>query len=396
MDSFIVDKIFFLRSLVNLSVNPAEFTNNNLQVNLPAEHVSSAKVTLDKWNISYENIFENELLIKLSSIDVDTLVFFKELNFRQRVEKAFDSNGNIRKNIAVVEYKDSFLVYNNETNKTYINSKIDDANFLVENAKSYYRILGVLISKAFADYVNSIDKEMVLYSSLKGIKRIGIPDYLPDFDANKSIEPECSLLISKLQSSDFSIYFKNQLFNFINTESSTTLKEIVLSLGSIIQEADNNLQLYLKNFSFEKLKDDLQKEKEKYFSSLRDILGKILSQIVAIPISFAASVFATYKVADIFVLSIILVAFFLYSIFTYYLQSLYLRDVKEIESSFEDDFTIISKKSGLSNSDIDSLKIKIERRIKDIKNVIIRFRYLIVTLTIVFLIFIVYQVLHLV
>ena len=125
---------------------------------------------------------------------------------------------------------------------------------------------------------------------------------------------------------------------------------------------------------------------------MREILGKNLSQIVAIPVSFAASVFATYRVNDVFILFIILLAFILYSIFTYYLQSLYLTDVREIEDSFKKDFIFIAEKSGLLANDIDSEKIKIERRINDIKNVIIRFRYLLLTLAIVFTIFIFYQV----
>jgi hypothetical protein len=181
------------------------------------------------------------------------------------------------------------------------------------------------------------------------------------------------------------------LFEFRSSEAATALTEVVLSLETITREADNNLQLYLRNFSFEHLKNSLQKEKDNYFSSLRDILGKNLSQIVAIPVSFAASVFATYKVNDIFILVIILVAFLLYSIFTRYLQSLYLKDVKEIEDSFNRDFTIIAQKSGLAATDINVEKLKIERRISDIKNVIARFRYLLVGLTTIFIIFIGYQ-----
>ncbi len=396
MDSLIRDKINFLHGLLSLSVKPASVINNNLLLNLPTAQIPLIKVKLDEWNISYENIVDSEILVHLSSIDLHTIVFFSEMNFRQGVEKVLGADGNIIRNVALIDYKGSFLIYEHQTGKAYLNSQIVTSDFLIENTTCYYKVLSILKGDEFADYVNTIDKEIVLYSGMKGIKRIQIPDYLPQFDSSGSIRQACNSLVSKLGSSDFKIYFKNQLFDFRGSGNVTALQEIILSLGNIIHEADNNLQLYLKNFSFEKLKNDLQREKEKYFSSLREILGKNLSQIVSIPVSFAASVFATYRVSDVFVLSIILLAFILYSIFTYYLQSLYLTDIKEIAGSFKKDFSFISEKSGLPANDIDSEKIKIERRINDIRNVIVRFRYLLLTLTIVFTIFIFYQVLKLV
>ena len=396
MDSLLADKIQFLHGLLKLSILPPGVINNNLQLYLPVEQVSFARGKLDHWNIRYETIVEGELLINLSSIHVNTVVFLGELNFRQGVEATFDKNGAIVKNIALVDYKNAFLIYDCHTAKTYSGSAMEAPDFLVENAVDYYQVLAALKGKRFADYVNPLDKEIVLYSGTKGIKRIRVPDYLPALDPSKPIRHDCHSLLSKLQSPDFSIYFKNQLFEFRNSETATGLQDIIISLETITREADNNLQLYLKNFSFENLKSSLQKEKEKYFSSLRDILGKNLSQIVAIPVSFAASVFATYKVNDVFILLIILVAFILYSIFTRYLQSLYLKDVKEIEDSFNRDFTIIAERSGLMTIDIDIERTKIVRRISDIKNVIRRFRYLLVGLTIIFTIFIGYQLVKLV
>ncbi|MEO8764671.1 MAG: hypothetical protein ABI416_10310 [Ginsengibacter sp.] len=392
MDSLLTDKIKFLHGLLKLCANPARAANNNLVVTLPTANVSFAKGKLDHWKIPYENIIDGELLINLSSIHAETFVFFQEINFRQNIEIALDATTNITKNIALIDYKNSFLIYDIKSNKTCLNSEITEADFLIDNALCYYKILRILKSKEFADYVNTKDKEIILYSGTKGIMRIEIPDYMPNFDSCKSTRHDCDTLVSKIGSSDFKMYFKNQLFDFRNSDTVTDLKRIILSLQNLTRQADNNLQLYLKNFSFEKLKDDLQKEKEKYFGSLRDILGKNLSQIVAIPVSFAASVFATYRVNDIFILVIILAAFVLYSIFTYYLQSLYLADVIEIEGTFERDFTTIVEKSGLPVKDIYAEKIKIERRIANIKTVVLRFRYLVAGLTAIFIIFICYQV----
>jgi hypothetical protein len=58
--------------------------------------------------------------------------------------------------------------------------------------------------------------------------------------------------------------------------------------------AENDLQVYYKSFSFDKLKSELVKEKDKYFAALRDILGK--------------NMFTTYKTNDNFILGILLLA----------------------------------------------------------------------------------------
>ena len=94
-----------------MSVKPASVINNNLLLNLPAGQIPFIKAKLDGWNISYENIVDGEVLVNLSSIDINTIVFFSELNFRQGVERVLGSDGNISKNIALIDYKNSFLIY---------------------------------------------------------------------------------------------------------------------------------------------------------------------------------------------------------------------------------------------------------------------------------------------
>ncbi|MBC8033239.1 MAG: hypothetical protein H7Y03_03780 [Chitinophagaceae bacterium] len=381
-----------MRHLVNISLPPAAVANNNLVIQIREEQVAGIKNQLDEWKIGYENIVASELFINLASVDTNTVVFFSELNFRQGAEKLFVTTTNLKKDIAVIVYGDTFLVYDHLSGKTTNGSGTSESSFLIQNALYYYEVLELLKSNLFADYINTTDKEIVLYSGTKGIKRINIPDFLPEFDEDRSLMHDAELFIERYTSPDFRVFFKNRLFELSGMPAGEELKEIMLSLGSIIREADNNLQLYLKNFSFEKLKNDLQKEKEQYFFSLRDILGKNMSQIVAVPVSFAASVFATYTVKDVFILLIILFAFILYSAFTIYLQKLYLKDIREIEDAFQTDFRVIAERSGLADLEIDAERFKISRRISDIRKVVTRFRLLLILLTIIFTLFICNQI----
>ncbi|HWK03769.1 MAG TPA: hypothetical protein VNS58_09060 [Puia sp.] len=389
MDNQLTGKIEYLRKLLALATTPTVYlpADNLLSLTIPKDQYTAVCADLTATGIVFDSYSDDDILIKLSLLSPAIQTYYQEINFRQRIKETLP----LTKDVAILDFRGNWLLYDRQAGITTSGPGAIPGLFLIENALAYYDAFGAFTDAQFADYVNTLNKEIVLYSSAKGIKRIAYPDYLPNFDPSTAIIAGVSTLLSRLSSPDFSIYFKNELFGFTPTSPASELQEILIALPALIRSADNNLQLYLKNFSFEKLKSDLIKEKEKYFASLRDILGKNLSQIVAIPISFAASVFATYKVNDVFILLIILAAFLAYSWFTYYLQSLYLEDVGEIEQDFGRDFRELADKSGLPAGTIDAEKVKIERRIQDIRMVIRRYRILLIALSIVFTLFIVYQ-----
>ncbi len=92
-------------------------------------------------------------------------------------------------------------------------------------------------------------------------------------------------------------------------------------------------------------KDSLYKEKEKYFLSIREIINKIFSQAVGIPISISATVFASYKVSDDnLMLLIVLLTFFIYVVFYIKIQLIYRADIGELKNDFTKDFDVIKSK----------------------------------------------------
>jgi hypothetical protein len=393
MDNGVIHKIKYIHDTLAASEvssgTPARYYagNNSLELAVPGVRHRTILDKLNAMGMVTQHYSGTDIIIELSSISGETAVYYKEIHFRQR----FNGGMTQAKHIAILDYDGGWLFHDREANETVINGTVVRGHYLVQNARAYYAFLNVLSGSDFTDYFNALNKELVLYSGAKGIKRIQVPDYLPALDPAADLGAVMPSFIRRMDSPDFRMYFKNQLFDFGGQSPPNELPEMLGSLKTIIQQADNNLQLYLKNFSFEQLKSSLDREKDRYFASLRDILGKNLNQIVAIPVSFAASVFATYRVNNTFVLAIILAAFLTYTAFTYYLQSLYLADIGEIEADFNRNFQTLAEKSGLAPGQLELERHKIQRRIHDIRRVIARYRLLLIGLSIVFCVFIVYQ-----
>lgn len=366
-----------------------------LQLSVPAGRFQEIKARLDAGRVAIEAYEPREINLKLAELEANTTVYYEEKNFLQTFQETKPSIVDL----AIIDYRGSWLVYDHSSQQVSTgDSKTGDkleAPYLISNSAAWLAALPSFKSPDLADYFNPTDKEIVLYSALKGIKRIRVPADIPAFDSQKDIAPGLTLFRQQLEARsarDFSKCFKDVLFGSIPTSPEKELEEIVAALPGLITAADNDLQVYYKSFSFDKLKSDLVKEKDKYFAALRDILGKNMAQIVGVPISFAASVFTTYKSNNDFILGIVLLAYMAYTVFTYYLQSLNLRDIKEIESDFNADFDTIAQKSGLPADTIQRERTKVQRRISDIRRVIWNYRLLLFSLAALFIVFIIYQI----
>ncbi len=320
----------------------------------------------------------------------DFAIVLDEQSLRSR------ANGNkdflTQKDIIILKFEGSLLHYEQNSKTTYVNKVRREDCFLISNLINYILVIEYFKSSQFADYFNGAEKEVIIYSTTKGIFKLLIPSVPPPLDYKVNFENDIIVLLKKLANSEYSIHFKNKLFSLDKKLDEDQIVTLINNLGNLINEAENDYQLQLKNFSFDKLKSDLQKEKEKYFSSLREILSKILGQIVGVPISIAASTFASYKIESVLILVLVLVAFFIYVVFAIYFQYIYFKDVKEIEKDFEEDFKKIKEKSGLLETDIENERLKIVRRIKAIKNTIWIFVGSISLLTLLFSFYLIQQI----
>jgi hypothetical protein len=397
MDNVLIKKLEEIRWALTEAKKPPTWlpADRLLQLTVPVEEFQQIRTRLDAAGIPMEAYEPQEINIKLAELAPNTTVYFEEKNFLQSFKNATPPAADV----AIIDYRGSWLVYDHDSKQVQTgNGKTGDkptAPYLIANSVAWLAAVPSFKSPALADYFNPTDKELVLYSANRGIKRILVPADIPAFDPEKDLEKGLTLFRQQLaarSARDFAKCFKDVLFGFIATAPEKELAEIVVALPGLITAAENDLQVYYKSFSFDKLKSELVKEKDKYFAALRDILGKNMAQIVGVPVSFAASVFTTYKTNDNFILGIVLLAYLAYTVFTYYLQSLNLKDIREIESDFTADFDNIAQRSGLPADTIQRERAKIERRIADIRRVIRYYRILLCSLAVVFIVFIIYQV----
>jgi len=248
------------------------------------------------------------------------------------------------------------LQFNDTTNEKFINK--------CKNLISYYNLWLNITSDNFADHHNALQQEIVLFSSINGIFKIKyefIPEIPDELDYTQSVRS----LIDNLNLLELHQYFKNTFFS-ISNGLIVSLNQIFLNADDIITISKRDYELVSKQFNFEKFKNSLYKEKEKYFSEIREIINKIFSQAIGIPVSISATLFATYKISDdSIVLFLILFTFMLYVSFYIRIQLIYRSDLKEIESDFQRDFEIIKTNSGLDEITIDKEKLKIQGKIKN-------------------------------
>ncbi len=306
-----------------------------------------------------------ELKAELTKINIivnsDTLDFsafcipqvFLKTNYQQRIDPEMINTDFIVLDLAgkaVLHYGE--LCYNFNSGST-----LEE----VENAIAYYTIYNFFKSPDFADHHNSADEEIIIYSSAKGILKIKYQNIAPHFHA--PVKGKVKKLLDALADQQFRTYFKNSLFD-LDGGSYVALSNIITNCSIVLSAAKRDLELALRQFDFEKFRDALYSQKDKFFVAIREVLSKIYGQIVGIPISITAAVYATYKTEHTYAVPVLILAsFILYVVIYTIIQWNYYKDIKEIQADFLRDFTIIKTQSGLPVDDVTKEYNKVDTKI---------------------------------
>lgn len=361
MANNIIDKVANLFQVVKLIENKELRNVSDLFLKIDElEKYAKLEADLNGFGIKFENTGTGELYIPLTLQNIGIKLFFDKKHFSRLCNKGILDN-----DFAILLFEDSYLVYKKAENRTFIGGFVVQDNNFVENARYYIDFLEVLQSDRFADYWDSAHQEIIISTLEKGVFKITYPAELPDIDVNFRLKTYHEFLLRIIDKRDYMVLFKNEIIDFLKTDNS--IIALITKLKPIFDVTDRDYELLIKQFSFENFKNKLYSEKDKYFSSLRDLLSKILTQSISIPISISASIFVTYSLNSLPILLLILIAFSIYSFLYIHFQFLLLNDVYEIEADYIRDFAIIKEKSGLNKSDITKEESKIDRKIRTIK-----------------------------
>ncbi|MCP1384783.1 hypothetical protein [Runella salmonicolor] len=385
----VINKIALLSEMAHASLDLPTIDVGVMVVNIEKNKFSYFVDKLTEFDCKFIKLGSNKIEIDLDFLIDENGVFVDLNDFYQNVNLSPDI---LRKNFYILIYLDSFFGYNQGVGTSYLGEIEVFDNYLQTNTLAYINLRNRLKKEDFADYENFASEEIIFYTGTKGVLKLRIPSIPIFLDTSIDYSKYVNEIIDKMNSKDFTIHFKNVLFSLEKKSANSQIEVFYLNISSLLQEANNNYELQLKNFSFEKFKNDLLKEKEKYFASLREILGKILTQILGVPISIAASTFASYKIDNIYILYLVLLSFLIYIIFAIYFQTIYYSDVLEVEKAFNKDFAKIASDSGLPELEVNSSRDSIKRRIKVIKNSIIIFIASVVTLGLLFVFYMMFQI----
>jgi hypothetical protein len=142
------------------------------------------------------------------------------------------------------------------------------------------------IFKSVADYVN----EFGAYKSLVFLQKTKLelaPDYevkdlkeisgLDYFDAN--------FVQDDIHKEQKSTIIKTVLFEKFSDSSRITVADVIAKFGAILDNIKSNYELYVSEFSFQKVKEEVEKDKLEFTSKLNKVFSDIHSQLLAVPVS---------------------------------------------------------------------------------------------------------------
>lgn len=240
----------------------------------------------------------------------------------------------------------------------------DNFRNTIENVIAYNLLIWTLSEDKVSDHHNIAGKQFVFYSSTKGVIKITYQSPAP-LDSVKIELPTIHSLIGSIKSLAHKIHFINGLFKVANEKPIVPLATVISNADLLDAIIKRDYEIAIKQFDFDKFKDNLLKEKDKYFNSIREIVNKVFGQLIGIPVSISASAFATYKVEnESSTLFLILLGFTFYVFLYIKIQMSYLADLGDIQTDFDRDFKEIKLKSGLDGKVIQTESDKIEKKIK--------------------------------
>ncbi len=349
--------------------------------------VSNTKMEqVDLYNITYDE-YGDTLRLQIKR-------YFngESVKYLEALESEIKS-ADINLSLLIVSLAGIILTYNPITDIiSEFGTKNENISTQVENLIAYYKLFNYFKTSPFCDYYNSANDQIIFYSSTHGIIKIK-HDVIPPKLNNFRIKERVNEILALAKPIEVSSFLKNSFYTISNGTGILDFKEIINKSDGIISITKRDYELVAKKFDFDKFRDSLYKEKENFFKEIREIIGKIFSQAVGIPISISASVFATYKVSDdTLMLVLVLLAFSLYVAFYIKIQCIYKKDLKEIENDFVQSFSIIQSKSGLPINTINIEKDKIERKISSTQDIIFWSILLVSFLALLVVVYIIYEI----
>lgn len=162
------------------------------------------------------------------------------------------------------------------------------------------------------------------------------------------------LFSEKIKSNEWLSCFKEEVCKFADNQNISTFDRLYHNFNYLFNIAEKNFQLFITNFSFENVLNKYKDQKEKYFSNLSSVKEKIGNQIVSIPLTLGASLFALFQLEKANQINTIILIVNLYSFFIIYLIATYIYELESIKKESKNDRKKLNKLYPSLYEDIDN------------------------------------------
>jgi len=362
--------------------------NDSRVIEYDFEDRGVVEAELKKYGITYNAPGENEIRIDFSKLDFK--VFYKKQDYLDNIDiKDFNED------IGIVSYdEDGFLFYDKFQKELMNNNGIVNGNYLIENTYYTLKFLDDFKSSEIASYHNTTHDEFILTSPENGTFLLGHAKKPSLFECKTALKNNYNAYKKRNHSKEFQFIFKDQIINALERkEKEERFSELLLNIKSILESTERNHEIYLNNSFFDKLKENFRKERDDYFSEIRDIINHLLNKIATLPISISTAVYAIYKVkSEPIYLSIVVIAFLIYAGFTCYLVGLIKHDTLELGHNLSEDVEAIIEKYPSSINEIKGESSKVKKKIKRLITTIKIFQYLLFLFFIIVFSIFIYQI----
>jgi hypothetical protein len=345
-------------------VKPFPIVLNQLENYIGFPHANGDSVCEQLTTIGFPNCsyFDGEVQISLEQPQVT--IFLDQDDFGVQVRPQ-----DFYKYLFILTPIDKkFYAYDYDRKLTFIDFKPVNDNFFFENVWEYYLFLDFLKQQDyqenrpfyFVDHYDDARRQFVFISPKKEGKLIVSFDKTkPIFPPEKSLKPIFDRFRATFgeQNKHLPKFIKYELFSVLaKIDRADRMLILIDRLPDMMNTAEQNFEVYLHDLSLDKLKSEYQKSQEDYFTKLRELLGKLITQIFAFPISITATAFATFKVPSSdqpsltnVLLYLIIFSFLIFTGFTAYLLRIQRIDVDELHINFLADFEKLTKNKFFEN-----------------------------------------------
>lgn len=329
-------------------------------------------------DIRFDKVGDDQLEINLRAY---TGLFYDKNSFLQQCSlKTFD------KDFGIVIYEDSFLHYDAEMKISISNATSGSFNNFAANALYYLKFRDEFETAKIVSYHSSPDREFVLISPEYGKLVLGYPPVVPEFPAD-ALKEKYTFYHEINKALEFEEYFKGHIIKSLkNMDHDQAFPEFLKRLRQIVDDSNKDYEIFVNKFSFEKLKENFRKERDEYFSKVRDIVNQLLAKVISIPISISASALAIYNLkSDPVGVTVVVIAYIIYSLFTAHLFRLIHNDAFELKADLNEEIEIIKKSAKVETKILDAEAAKVFRKIRTLNITLIILQLVLATLSIVVL-----------